>query len=120
VLEELHWRGDAFRDRGDYDDAERVLEETVTRARALGFDQLLTSTLHSLGDLSLDRADPDAALRHFAEAMAYAVETGSRRWRSTASAVLRARCCSRATTERPRAFGESRRTRNADSGSGCF
>jgi non-specific serine/threonine protein kinase len=79
VLEELHWRGDAYRDRGDYDDAARVLEETVTRARALGFDQQLTSTLHSLGDLCLDRSDPEAALHHFAEAMAYAVATGSRR-----------------------------------------
>ncbi|HEX3266529.1 MAG TPA: tetratricopeptide repeat protein [Gaiellaceae bacterium] len=79
LLTELHWLGDAYRDRGDYDDGERVLEETATRARALGFDQQLTSTLHSLGDLSLDRSDPDTALHHFAEAMAYAVATGSRR-----------------------------------------
>jgi predicted ATPase/class 3 adenylate cyclase len=79
LLTELHWMGDAYRDRGDYDDAERLLEETATRARALGFDQQLTSTLHSLGDLSLDRLDSDAALHHFAEAMAYAVATGSRR-----------------------------------------
>jgi hypothetical protein len=56
-----------------------VLEETVRRARELGFDQQLTSTLHSLGDLSLDRRDPDAALPRFAEALAYAVSTGSRR-----------------------------------------
>jgi predicted ATPase len=79
LLTELHWLGDAYRDRGDYDDGERVLEETVTRARELGFDQQLTSTLHSLGDLSLDRRDPDTALRRFAEALAYAVATGSRR-----------------------------------------
>ena len=56
-----------------------MLEETATRARELGFDQQLTSTLHSLGDLSLDRSDPDTALRRFAEALAYAVATGSRR-----------------------------------------
>ena len=79
LLTELHWLGDAYRDRGDYDDGERVLEETVTRARALGFHQQLTSTLHSLGDLSLDRSDPETALHHFAEAMEYAVATGSRR-----------------------------------------
>jgi tetratricopeptide (TPR) repeat protein len=79
LLTELHWLGDAYRDRGDYDDGERVLEETVARARALGFDQQLTSTLHSLGDLSLDRSDPETALHHFAEAMAYAVSTGSLR-----------------------------------------
>jgi predicted ATPase len=78
-LTELHWLGDAYRDRGDYDAGERVLEETATRARELGFDQQLTSTLHSLGDLSLDRGDPNTALPRFAEALEYAVATGSRR-----------------------------------------
>jgi hypothetical protein len=71
--------GEAYRDRGDFEDGERILEETATRARELGFDQQLTNTLHSLGDLSLDRSDPDAALRRFAEALAYSVATGSRR-----------------------------------------
>jgi tetratricopeptide (TPR) repeat protein len=79
LLTELQYLGDTYRDRGDFDDGERVLEETVTRARELGFDQQLTSTLHSLGDLSLDRGDPETALRHFAEALDYAVETASRR-----------------------------------------
>jgi predicted ATPase/class 3 adenylate cyclase len=78
-LNELHFLGEEYRDRGDLDDGERLLEETAARARALGFDQLLTSTLHSLGDLSLDRSDPDTALHRFAEALAYAVATGSRR-----------------------------------------
>jgi predicted ATPase/class 3 adenylate cyclase len=79
VLEQLHWLGDAYRDRGDFDEGERVLEETVTRARVLGLDQQLTSTLHSLGDLSLDRGNPETALPRFAEALDYAVSTGSRR-----------------------------------------
>jgi predicted ATPase/class 3 adenylate cyclase len=79
LLNELQWLGEAYRDRGDYDDGERALEETAARARALGFDQQLTSALHSLGDLSLDRLDPDTALHYFAEAMAYAVATGNRR-----------------------------------------
>jgi tetratricopeptide (TPR) repeat protein len=78
-LIELQWLGEAYRDRGDLDDGERVLEETTTRARELGFDQQLTTTLHSLGDLSLDRSDPDTALRRFAEALAGAVATGNRR-----------------------------------------
>jgi predicted ATPase/class 3 adenylate cyclase len=78
-LLELQWLGEAYRDRGDFEDGERILEETATRARELGFDQQLTNTLHSLGDLSLDRSDPDAALRRFAEALAYSVATGSRR-----------------------------------------
>jgi predicted ATPase/class 3 adenylate cyclase len=78
-LTELHWLGDTYRDRGDYDDGERLLEEAATRARELGFDQLLTSIVHSLGDLQLDRGDPEAALQRFAEALQYAVATGSRR-----------------------------------------
>jgi predicted ATPase/class 3 adenylate cyclase len=78
-LNELNWLGEAYRDRGDFDHGGRVLEETATRARELGFDQQLTSTLHSLGDLALDRSDPDTALPRFAEALAYAVATGNRR-----------------------------------------
>jgi predicted ATPase len=78
-LTELYWLGEGYRDRGDYDQGERILEETATRARELGFDQQLTSTLHSLGDLSLDRSDPDTALHRFAEALGYAVATGNRR-----------------------------------------
>ena len=78
-LNELHFLGEGYRDRGDFDDGERLLQETATRARELGFHQQLTSTLHSLGDLSLDRSDPDTALHRFAEALAFAIATGSRR-----------------------------------------
>jgi predicted ATPase len=78
-LNELHFLGEAYRDRGEYDEGERLLEETAALARGLGRDQQLTSTLHSLGDLALDRADPDTALQRFAEALVHAVETGSRR-----------------------------------------
>jgi predicted ATPase len=79
LLTELHWLAETYRDRGDLDEGERLLEDTARRARALGFDQQLTSTLHSLGDLSLDRSDPETALQRFAEAMDYAVATGNRR-----------------------------------------
>jgi predicted ATPase/class 3 adenylate cyclase len=79
LLTELQWLGESHRDRGDLEDGESLLEETATRAREHGLDQQLTSTLHSLGDLSLDRSDPDTALRRFAEALAYAVATASRR-----------------------------------------
>jgi predicted ATPase/class 3 adenylate cyclase len=78
-LTELHWLAETYRDRGDLDEGERLLEATARRARALGFDHQLTSTLHSMGDLSLDRSDPDQALQRFAEAMDYAVATGNRR-----------------------------------------
>jgi predicted ATPase/class 3 adenylate cyclase len=79
LLTELHWLGEAYRDRGDYDEGERLLEETVNRSRALGFGQQLASALHSLGDLSLDRFEPDRALHRFSEALAYADATGNRR-----------------------------------------
>ena len=78
-LNELHYLGDAYRDRGDYDESERLLKETATLARGRGLNQLLSSTLHSLGDVALDRGDPDTARQRFAEALAYAVETSSRR-----------------------------------------
>jgi predicted ATPase/class 3 adenylate cyclase len=78
-LNELHFLGEAYRDRGDYDEGERLLDQTAAIARGLGRDHQLASTLHSLGDLALDRADPDTALQHFAEALEYAVKTGSRR-----------------------------------------
>jgi predicted ATPase/class 3 adenylate cyclase len=78
-LNELTWLGEAYRDRGDFERGEHLLEETATRARELGADQQLTTSLHSLGDLSLDRSDPDTAGRRFAEALAYAVATGNRR-----------------------------------------
>jgi hypothetical protein len=35
--------------------------------------------LHSLGDLALDRTDPEEALQRFAEALVHAVEIGFRR-----------------------------------------
>src|SRR5262249_3883903 len=78
-LSELHFLGDAHRDRGDFDEGERILEETAALARGSGLGQQLTSTLHSLGDLSLDRQDPESALQRFAEALDSAVATGSRR-----------------------------------------
>jgi predicted ATPase/class 3 adenylate cyclase len=78
-LTELHYLGESHRDRGDVDEGQRLLEETAAIARGQGRHQQLTSTMHSLGDLALDRADPDTALQRFTEALASAVATGSRR-----------------------------------------
>jgi predicted ATPase len=78
-LSELQFLGEEYRDSGDYDEGKRLLEETEALARERGRGQQLTSTLHSLGDLALDQADPETALQRFAEAMDCAVETGSRR-----------------------------------------
>ena len=78
-LTELHYLGEAYRDRGDYEEGKRLLEETEALARARGLHQQLTSSLHSLGDLALDQGDPETALQRYAEALEFAVETGSRR-----------------------------------------
>jgi predicted ATPase/class 3 adenylate cyclase len=78
-LNELHFLGESYRDRGDLDEGERLLEETATLARGLHLHMQLTSTLHSLGDLSLDRGDPSTALQRFADALTWAVATDSRR-----------------------------------------
>jgi tetratricopeptide (TPR) repeat protein len=79
LLNELHFLGDAYRDRGAYEDSQAVLDETAALARSSGRKQQLTSTLHSLGDLALDRKDPATALARFGEALEYAVETAGRR-----------------------------------------
>jgi hypothetical protein len=70
-------------------DAATVVAHTITNLEASPSTVLarntqktrsqLTRTLHSLGDLSLDRSDPDTALRRFAKALAYAVATGNPR-----------------------------------------
>jgi hypothetical protein len=117
-LNELDFLGESFRDRGDFDEVERVLEETALLARGQGRDKQLASTLHSLGDLALDRADPDAALQRFADALVSAVATGVAEYRCTASRESRARGCSRETTVRLRASGGSPRIRSAGSASG--
>jgi predicted ATPase len=78
-LNELHYLGESLRDRGNFQEGQRLLEETAAIARSQGRHQQLTSTLHSLGDLALDRADPETALQRFAEALESAVATGSRR-----------------------------------------
>lgn len=78
-INELHFLGEAYRDRGDLDEGQRLLEETVSRSRAQGLAQQLPNTLHSLGDLALDRGDPEAALQRFAEALVHALEIRFRR-----------------------------------------
>jgi predicted ATPase len=78
-VNELHFLGEAHRDRGDIDEGQRLLEEAESLARAQGLGFQLMNTLHSLGDLALDRADPDTAFQRFAESLYYAVERGNGR-----------------------------------------
>jgi Dienelactone hydrolase family len=61
---ELQWLGEDYRDRGDCDEGERVLEKTAMRARELGFDQQLATTLHSLGRGSAVSGDRSRSLAH--------------------------------------------------------
>jgi hypothetical protein len=96
-----------------------LLEETVNRSRALGFDQLLTSALHSSGDLSLDRFDSDTALYRFSEALAYADATGNRRVQIYCVAGIACALLQQGDDQAAARLWESRRTRNAGSGSGC-
>jgi predicted ATPase/class 3 adenylate cyclase len=78
-LNELHFLGEAYRDRGDLVTGERLLEQTVELTRRLGLRVQLTNTLHSLGDLALDRGDPELALERFAIALTEAVAGGAQR-----------------------------------------
>ena len=68
-VNELHFLGEAYRDRGDIDEGERLLEQTLALARQQGLRYQVMNTLHSLGDLALDRADSDASLQRFGEAL---------------------------------------------------
>jgi predicted ATPase/class 3 adenylate cyclase len=72
-INELHFLGEAFRDRGDIVEGEGLLEEVVSLARANDLPHQLTHTLHSLGDLALDRGEPGVALQRFAQALEAAV-----------------------------------------------
>jgi predicted ATPase len=78
-LNELHYLGEAYRDRGDLAEGERLLGQTASFARELGLRNQLTNTLHSLGDLALDRGDAGTALERFGEALTVAVDVGNRR-----------------------------------------
>lgn len=69
-INELHFLGEAYRDRGDVDTGERLLEQAVSLAHEHGLRYQQMNTLHSLGDLALDRGDVDKALQRFGEALA--------------------------------------------------
>jgi predicted ATPase len=67
----LHWVGDALRDLGRFDEAERRLLEANALARELGANAggLLPRNIHSLGDLELDRGNLAAALARYGESL---------------------------------------------------
>jgi predicted ATPase len=57
----LHHLGEAHRDLGDYDEAERQLREADSIYREVGDSNGVANNSHSLGDLALDRGDyPEA------------------------------------------------------------
>jgi predicted ATPase len=67
----LHWVGDALRDLGRFDEAERWLLEANDLARELGASAggLLPRNIHSIGDLELDRGNFASALARYLEGL---------------------------------------------------
>jgi tetratricopeptide (TPR) repeat protein len=76
-----HWVGDALRDLGRFDEAERALLEANALARELGANAggLLPRNIHSLGDLELDRGNFAAALARYVEGLDESARDRSRR-----------------------------------------
>jgi predicted ATPase/class 3 adenylate cyclase len=72
----LHYIGDALRDLGRFEEAERTLLEADAVYHELGGDVggLLTANIHSLGDLELDRGNLAAALARYVESLDAAAE----------------------------------------------
>jgi predicted ATPase len=77
----LHWVGDALRDLGRFDEAERALLEAEAIFHDLGGDVggLLAANIHSLGDLELDRGNLAVALARYVEGLDAIAETRTRR-----------------------------------------
>jgi tetratricopeptide (TPR) repeat protein len=76
-----HWVGDALRDLGRFDEAERALLEANALARELGASAggVLPRNIHSLGDLELDRGNFAAALARYQEGLDEGARDRSRR-----------------------------------------
>jgi predicted ATPase/class 3 adenylate cyclase len=77
----LHWVGDALRDLGRFDEAERALLEAHAIFHELGGDVggLLAANIHSLGDLELDRGNLADALARYVETLDAIAEARTRR-----------------------------------------
>jgi predicted ATPase len=77
----LHWVGDALRDLGRFDEAERALLESDAIFRDLGGDVggLLAANIHSFGDLELDRGNLAVALARYIEGLDALAEVRTRR-----------------------------------------
>ncbi len=58
----LHVEGDVLRDLGRFDESETALREAVTISRELDDAPEVANTLHSLGDLSLERRELGRAI----------------------------------------------------------
>jgi tetratricopeptide (TPR) repeat protein len=118
-LNELIFLGESLRDRGDYDEGERVLEHAAALARDRDGKQQLTTTVHSLGDLALDRTDPTSRYGGSEKRSRRRSRPETAASRSTVWRASPARGCSRETIVLPHVSGESPRTRRGSSVSGC-
>jgi len=64
-----YMRGQVAQQRKDYDQAERLFQETLAVWRGLGLDEDVAIVLNSLGGLAHARQDYDAAERYYREAL---------------------------------------------------
>ena len=60
----LHLLAGAARDQGSYDESERLFTDTIRLARS-SFPGLVRHSMHSLGDLALDRGDYRGAVAYY-------------------------------------------------------
>jgi predicted ATPase len=60
----LHLLAGAARDQGSYDESERLFTDAIRLARS-SFPGLVRHSLHSLGDLALDRGDDRGAVAYY-------------------------------------------------------
>jgi tetratricopeptide (TPR) repeat protein len=73
----FHQQAISVLQRGDYDRARPLLEESVARARKLGSDHAIASTLLDLGIVALHEHRLDDQIAIFAESLEIAAREGS-------------------------------------------
>ncbi len=82
----LHLLGGVARDQGSYDESERLFTDAIRLARS-SFPGLVRHSLHSLGDLALDRGDYRGAVAYY-QASLEITEVSERRSRILCAAGI--------------------------------
>jgi tetratricopeptide (TPR) repeat protein len=74
VSRSLRLLAENFRDNGELERATTMLEQAVATDTDRGDSHSRMESLHSLGDVALDRRDPQAAARYYREALTICLE----------------------------------------------